>query len=345
MLGSDLDHLIYKVLLSRINKKKKMNNLICRNSIIDLIKFSKKIIIPEPTMIRLDNPITIVGDIHGNIDDLIRIFERCGYPPDTSYLFLGDYIDRGQFSIEVMVLLLSLKCKYPKNINLLRGNHETKSISKEHGFYDECCRKYDHFLYESFFDLFGYFPIAALVADIVFCVHGGISPKLKNLEDFVQLQKPYNISNESIFTDLLWSDPFDDIKTGFMKSPRGIGYYFSSESLNSFLKRNNIQFIIRSHEECFDGYKWSFDDRTCLTIFSNSNYCCHYNDAMVVSITKDLKLTNERFSPLSETKTQKRRIIFPDWLFKGIENYQLSIPISSNDEITPYLIDDPIHCV
>ena len=345
MLNSELDQLIYNVLLSRISPSTYLSDIIDESSIEDLIMTAKNIFDSEPMMLILDNPITIVGDLHGNVDDLIRIFERCGYPPEKKYLFLGDYVDRGQYSVEVMILLLALKCKYPNNINLLRGNHETSSMSKSYGFYHECSRKYNHILYESFTDMFKVLPIAALVADVVFCVHGGISPNLKSLKDFRKKPKPSEIFGDNIFTDLLWSDPNCDLESGYVKSPRGSGYYFSGKSLNEFLKRNDLQFIIRSHEECSDGYKWPFGETTCLTIFSNSNYCGHYNDAVVVGISQDLRLTHERFSPLTESEIQKRRIIWPPWLLENSEKFQIPLSPSSSDEMIQDLVDDQISFV
>lgn len=343
MLESELDRLIYNVLLSRTDTNLRINDIVSRASLEDLLMSSQIILDSEPMMLTLEFPIIIVGDIHGNIDDLLRIFEKCGYPPDKKYLFLGDYIDRGQYSIEVMILLLSLKCKFPNHINLLRGNHETKTVSKDYGFLNECIRKYDRQVYNLFFDIFSVLPIAALIDDIVFCVHGGISPQLNYLEDFCKLKKPSVINGNDIFTDLLWSDPFSNLETGYMFSPRGCGYYFSHKSLNSFLDKNNLQMLIRSHEECIDGLRWSFGEQRCLTVFSNSNYCGHWNQAMIVEITKDFKMKNEKFTPLTFNEIKKRRVIWPYWLLNQKENLSVPLSPSSSDEFIQDLIDDDDH--
>lgn len=340
MFDSELNQLIYNVLLSRMETDTPINNLISKSSIEDLIMSAQIICDSEPMMLKLEFPITIVGDIHGNIDDLIRIFERCGYPPDTKYLFLGDYIDRGQFSIEVMILLLSLKCKYPNHINLLRGNHETRSVSKEYGFCNECVRKYNQHLFDVFFDLFSVLPITALIDDIVFCVHGGISPQLADLDKFCKLSKPSEIYRNDIFTDLLWSDPFSELESGYMLSPRGLGYYFSHKSLNKFLNRNGLQLLIRSHEECANGLSWSFGGHSCLTIFSNTNYCGHWNDAAVVEIAKNCKLTKEVFNPMTQSDLINRRIILPSWLLD--KNIPIPLSPSSSDELIQDLVDDHV---
>ena len=244
-----------------------------------------------------------------------------------------------------MILLLSLKCKYPNHINLLRGNHETSTVSKEYGFFNECCRKYSQHLYNSFFNLFPVLPISALIDDIVFCVHGGISPQLADLDKFCKLKKPSYIGGNDIFTDLLWSDPFSDLDSGYMISPRGCGYYFSHKSLNKFLDRNGLQLLIRSHEECPDGFQWSFGEHRCLTIFSNSNYCGHWNYGLVVNISKDFKLNNEKFEPLTSDEIQRRRIIWPYWLLDNKENISIPLSPSSSDELIQDLIDENVSLV
>jgi len=113
---------------------------------------------------------------------LLRLFSLNGFPPEQNYLFLGDYVDRGRHSIEVMCLLMAYKIKYPENFFILRGNHETESISRLYGFYDECKRRYSIKLWKTFVDLFNCLPVAALIEDKILCMHGGISPHLENLD-------------------------------------------------------------------------------------------------------------------------------------------------------------------
>lgn len=122
------------------------------------------------------------GDTHGQFYDLLRLFNLAGFPPDSNYLFLGDYVDRGRHSIEVMCLLLAYKIKYPENFFILRGNHETDSISWMYGFYDECKRKYSVKLWKAFVDLFNCLPVAALINEKILCMHGGISRNLKSFD-------------------------------------------------------------------------------------------------------------------------------------------------------------------
>lgn len=131
----------------------------------------------QGTVIKLTGAFTIIGDIHGNLQDLLNIFSIFGLPPKTKYMFLGDYVDRGQYSVEVISLLLSLVCKYPHHVYLIRGNHEFQHINKVYGFYDEIMAKYNNGeIWKTFNTVFSYLPLASTINEQIFCVHGGLSP-------------------------------------------------------------------------------------------------------------------------------------------------------------------------
>ena len=118
-----------------------------------------------------------------------------GYPPETNYLFLGDYVDRGRQSIETLCLLFAYKIKYPESVFLLRGNHECQNISRIYGFWEECRRRYSIKLWKTFINLFNHFPVAAIIEDKILCMHGGISPDLDELDRINKLQRPSEIPN------------------------------------------------------------------------------------------------------------------------------------------------------
>ena len=135
----------------------------------------------------------VVGDMHGHFYDLLRTFEYRGFPPESNYIFLGNYVDHGKQSLETISLLLAYKIKYPENFFLLRGNHETGSISRTHGFYDECKRRYNIRLWQTFIDVFNCMPVAAIVDEKIFCCHGGLSPDLNSMEQIRRIMRPTDV--------------------------------------------------------------------------------------------------------------------------------------------------------
>lgn len=137
----------------------------------------------------------ICGDIHGQYYDLLRLFEYGGFPPEANYLFLGDYVDRGKQSLETICLLLAYKIKYPENFFILRGNHECASINRIYGFYDECKRRYNIKLWKTFTDCFNCLPIAAIIDEKIFTMHGGLSPDLNSMEQIRRVMRPTDVSH------------------------------------------------------------------------------------------------------------------------------------------------------
>lgn len=318
-----IDDIIYFTLLSRIENES-IESYVDMHSISDLIYKANNYFRNEPPLLRIKrDSIKVVGDIHGNIDDLIRIFEKFGYPPETTYLFLGDYIDRKLFGIEVMCILSALKCKFPDNIFLLRGNHESPTIPKHFGFFNECIRKYTSSLFYDFTDLFKYLPVAAIINDKVFCVHGGLSPLAKSVKDIEGTKKVEYLDDNELIEDLLWSDP-RTIDAEFRPSPRGSGYFFNEKALQKFLDNNSLKFMIRSHEMCKDGFNQPFENKSiCYTIFSNSNYCDFGNKAAVITISNNSDINIQSFEH-EKDDNGKRRILIPEWVMKSNKCVKIS---------------------
>lgn len=217
------------------------------------------------------------GDIHGQYPDLLRVFEYGGYPPDSNYLFLGDYVDRGKQSIETICLLLAYKIKYPENFFLLRGNHECASINRIYGFYDECKRRFCVRLWKIFTDCFNCLPVTAVVDDKILCMHGGLSPELDSLNQIKVIERPVDVPDQGLLCDLLWADPDPQIR-GWGDNDRGVSYTFGPDKVTEFLNKHDLDLICRAHQVVEDGYQF-FADRQLVTIFSAPNYCGEFNNA------------------------------------------------------------------
>ncbi|KHG30742.1 Serine/threonine-protein phosphatase PP2A-4 catalytic subunit -like protein [Gossypium arboreum] len=232
---------------------------------------AKEILMDESNVQPVKSPVTICGDIHGQFHDLAELFRIGGKCPDTNYLFMGDYVDRGYYSVETVTLLVALKVRYPQRITILRGNHESRQITQVYGFYDECLRKYGNAnVWKIFTDLFDYFPLTALVESEIFCLHGGLSPSIETLDNIRNFDRVQEVPHEGPMCDLLWSDPDD--RCGWGISPRGAGYTFGQDISEQFNHTNNLKLIARAHQLVMEGYNWGHEQKV-VTIFSAPNYC------------------------------------------------------------------------
>lgn len=232
----------------------------------------RETLLSQPALVELNPPVKIVGDVHGQYTDLIRMFEMCGFPPNANYLFLGDYVDRGKQSLETILLLLCYKLKFPENFFLLRGNHECANVTRVYGFYDECKRRCNVKIWKTFVDTFNCLPIAAIVAGKIFCVHGGLSPSLSHMDDIRQIARPTDVPDYGLLNDLLWSDPAD-MEADWESNERGVSYCFGKKVIMDFLQRHDFDLVCRAHMVVEDGYEF-FNDRILVTIFSAPNVSC-----------------------------------------------------------------------
>jgi len=242
-----------------------------------LIEKSREIFISQPVLLDLEAPLKIVGDIHGQYYDLLRLFEYGGFPPDANYLFLGDYVDRGPNGMETICLLLAYKIKYPENFFMLRGNHECSSINRIYGFYDECKTRYSLKIWKLFNDCFNCLPLGAVIEDKILCIHGGLSPDLKGLEQIRRIVRPTDIPDTGLLCDLLWADP-DPEAQGWQENDRGVSFTFGGDVVENFLKRHEFDLIVRAHQVVEDGYEF-FAKRQLVTVFSAPNYCGEFDNA------------------------------------------------------------------
>lgn len=281
-MGSDLD--------LQIEQLKKCQPL-SETQVKELCLKAREILIEEGNVQHVDAPVTICGDIHGQFFDLMELFNHGGMCPETNYLFMGDFVDRGFYSVETFLLLLALKVRYPDRITLIRGNHESRQITQVYGFYDECVRKYGSVnVWRYCCEVFDYLALGAVVDGRVFCVHGGLSPSITTLDQIRSIDRKQEVPHDGAMCDLLWSDP-DDI-TGWGMSPRGAGYLFGGDVVQQFAHTNDLDLIARAHQLVLEGYKLMFD-QTIVTVWSAPNYC--YRCGNVASILKLDDALNQKY--------------------------------------------------
>jgi len=291
---------IDKIILKLVKNKDKKTNILTEKEIQFLCRKCKKILAQQDILLNLSSPIKVCGDIHGQFYDLLRLFGFGGYPPNSNYLFLGDYVDRGKQSIETISLLFALKIKYPENIFILRGNHESSKINRIYGFYDECKKRYSKRIWKLFGETFNYLPIAAIIEGKIFCIHGGLSPTLFSLEQIQKIQRPTEIPDEGLLCDLLWSDP-NNRALGWMENDRGISYVFGVDIVESFLLKFGFDLICRAHQVVEDGYQF-FGKKQLVTIFSAPNYCGEFNNAgAIMYVDKTLMCSFQALKPQNKT--------------------------------------------
>jgi serine/threonine-protein phosphatase PP1 catalytic subunit len=243
--------------------------------VFQLCAKTRQVFLSQPVLLELEAPLKICGDIHGQFSDLLRLFDTAGDPSSKNFLFLGDYVDRGQYGLEVICLLLAYKLKYPENFFMLRGNHECSSISRIYGFYDECKRRFSVKLWRTFCDLFNCMPFAAIIEEKIFCIHGGPSPELSSLEQISDIGRPADVPDQGLLCDFLWSDPDPDADTmvspsaprGWGDNDRGVSYTYGESVVHEFCKDYDFDLIVRAHQVVENGYDF-FASRKLVTVFS-----------------------------------------------------------------------------
>ena len=302
---------IYKIIKKL---KKARRGSICQELTIKedecdyVIDKSYEIFQKEESLLKIKAPLYICGDIHGQYYDLLRVFDILNYPPQSTFLFLGDYVDRGKQSLECLLLLLCLKIQYPDKIFLLRGNHECEALNKIYGFYDECKRRLSIKCFKKITNLFNMMPISALINENILCMHGGLSKDLQNIEQINKILRPTDIPNEGLLCDLLWSDPNESLTEDFGPNERNISVTFSKDYVKNFVEKNNLDLICRAHQVVEEGFEF-FADMKLVTIFTAPNYMGEFdNNGGILEVGEDLLCKFHVLRPNFERSGKRRKI-------------------------------------
>ncbi|ORX90653.1 putative phospho protein phosphatase [Basidiobolus meristosporus CBS 931.73] len=260
---------------------------------------AKKIFKEMPSLVDVSIPedatLTVCGDVHGQFYDLLNIFELNGKPSPTNiYLFNGDFVDRGSFSLEVIFTLLAYRWLYPGALFMTRGNHETIDMNKVYGFEGEVKSKFSETMFKLFTETFNVLPLAHVVQNKIFVVHGGLfSRDNVTLDEIRKIDRFSQPGHEGLMCEMLWSDPQPQMGRG--PSKRGVGLQFGPDVTENFLKTNDLDLVIRSHEVKDNGYVIEHNGK-CVTVFSAPNYCDSVgNKGAYINVTPDLKLTYKTF--------------------------------------------------
>jgi len=296
--GLEVDEVIDKCLEAKGGKPGKLVQ-VPEAQVKALCTAVRSVFLDQNSLLDLEAPLKICGDVHGQYHDLLRLFEYGGCPPESNYLFLGDYVDRGKQSLETIILLFAYKTKYPENFFLLRGNHECASITRIYGFYDECKRRYNIKLWKQFCDVFNCMSVCALIDEKIMCMHGGLSPEISSFDQVRRLVRPTDVPDTGMICDLLWADPDKDI-AGWAENDRGVSFIFGPDVVTSFLQKQDLDLVCRAHQVVEDGYEF-FAKRQLITLFSAPNYCGEFDNAgAMMSIDETLMCSFKVLKPVKK---------------------------------------------
>ena len=286
----------------------KQGKILTEQEVRECCQILKQILIEEPNVRPVDAPAVVCGDIHGQFFDLLELFRITKKRPDTNFVFIGDFVDRGHNSVETWEYLMLLKIKFPEQLTLLRGNHESRIITATYGFLDEIIRKYGNSNpWNHCIEVFDLLPLGALVRGSadgdVFCVHGGLSPDLRTIDQIRALDRNIEIPQTGPFCDLMWSDP-ENIET-WMQSTRGAGYLFGSRATKEFNQINGLRLVARAHQLVNEGYQYWFPNNILVTVWSAPNYCYRCgNLAAIMELSGSLEANFKTFKEVEESAKQ-----------------------------------------
>jgi diadenosine tetraphosphatase ApaH/serine/threonine PP2A family protein phosphatase len=278
---------------------------ISETDVVSLLRKLLEVLYLEPNILTLQSPITIIGDIHGQLYDLFELFDNAGPKENQKFLFMGDYVDRGYYSLETVFYLAALKLKYPTNFFLLRGNHECRQVNQLYGFFSEAQWRYGHGgVWSLCNDVFDLLPMAALIDNRVFSVHGGLSPNAMLIETISLIPRNEELPAAGPLCDLCWSDPEIDVDE-WQANQRGAGWLFGGPQVAEFCRLNgNLEFVTRSHQLVMSGYQWFFDEKL-VTVWSAPNYM--YRSGNTASILKYNGNESHEFVTFGPRAEEKRK--------------------------------------
>ena len=324
----DIDELIERLL---------NQGSVTAGEIDEVCKQAIEVLRNEENGLRVESPLSICGDVHGDFDNVLEIFDIFGKPPEGRYLFLGDYVDRGDKSVETVMILLCYKIKYPDDVFLIRGNHEFEGMYQNGGFGVELNACYNNSIINKMFTaMFSFIPYAAVVDGRALCVHGGIGPSFKSLKDLEDVKRPITDFSIGSVSNAFWSDPNEFVEM-YQWSTRGTGFLFGPKALRQFLNNEGLEILIRGHQCVRDGVEFQLQ-KMCATVFSASTYCgltdnkggvlIYNNGQMEVSVFDQIPVLERKNCQFVESATASK------WMLElKTQNVALPKLITGSDEV------------
>jgi predicted phosphodiesterase len=296
------------------------------DQMIDVISEARRILKRENTILEISGEVEVVGDIHGDLDSLLAIFSRRGSPGTNKYLFLGDYVDRGSNSIEVVLILFALKIIYPSNIYLIRGNHELSFVAKKYDFMEECIDAVDMAFFKLIMKAFAQLPLAAVINKEIFACHGGIPETDLPILEYLNISRPLPKEYKDIQEGLLWSDPKQDMLFEFeFNSTRKAGNFFGRKALENFFALNGFNYLIRAHEVCQEGFDLPLGENVnCVTVFSSAGHK-NGNAAATITVGIDRSISVTQFGKEEEEPNDAET--FFSWVERECNDLTDVIPV------------------
>jgi diadenosine tetraphosphatase ApaH/serine/threonine PP2A family protein phosphatase len=299
-------------------------DIIAEHVVVDMLSRLQAFLMQEDNVVRVQSPVIICGDVHGKYEDVNALFAAAeASPVDTNFIFMGDYVDRGHYSLNTFLLLTSYKLDNPNHIFLLRGNHESRQVTHQYGFFAEITTLYGHAgVWNVCMRTFDLLPYAAVTDSEVFSVHGGLSPNLNVIDNLLEFDRGREIPDSGLLSDITWSDPDEGRGLTFVPNRRGAGFLFGKEPVTRFCHVNKIKLVTRSHQICMDGFKWHFPDESnntfqgqLINVWSAPNYC--YTSKNKASVLK-LGFNGKRwelpvFLEAKDRIDKDGRVVAPDY--------------------------------
>jgi diadenosine tetraphosphatase ApaH/serine/threonine PP2A family protein phosphatase len=250
-----------------VRTKMDEGEILPEETVLDILRQLKLVLFTEDTLVNLTSPVIVVGNVHGQYEDVQKLFQIARQEAGVDinrlegnkYLFMGDYVDHGSYSLNTFLLLATYKVENPNQVFLLRGDHETRQSTQRYGFMNECTTKYGHSgIWAETMRVFDFLPIAALIDGSIFSVHAGISPELPFVNRLVMEKRVQELPESGVLADLMWSDPDHTNQVDWRPNSRGAGYIYGKKVLRAFCRVNKLQYVTRSHQVVMEGFKWYF---------------------------------------------------------------------------------------